>query len=118
MSKLGKEIINGLHEAIAYMDESADKSQYQLHEFPPLKCPDNVDIKAIRHSLGLSQARFASAFGLSLYTLRNWEQGHRIPDPAARAYLKVIEKAPDIVQKALQPDEFTPRTRVEGNINR
>lgn len=102
MSKLGQEIIDGLGEAVAYMEGTADKAQYQLHEFPPVKCPDSVDVKAIRHALGLSQARFASAFGLSLHTLRNWEQGHRMPDPAARAYLKVIETAPDVVQMALQ----------------
>lgn len=101
MSKIGQEIIHGLNQAIDYMAGNADKSQYQLKEFPPMRCPENVDVKAIRHSLGLSQAKFAAAFGLSLHTLRNWEQGHRIPDPAARAYLKVIETAPDIVQKAL-----------------
>ncbi len=101
MSKIGQEIIDGLHEAVAYMKGNADESQYRLHEFSPMKCPDSVDVKAIRHSLGLSQARFASAFGLSLHTLRNWEQGHRVPDPAARAYLKVIANAPDVVQKAL-----------------
>jgi putative transcriptional regulator len=50
----------------------------------------------IRASLGLSQAGFAARFGLSLHSLRDWEQGKRTPDPAARAYLKVIEKAPDM----------------------
>ncbi len=54
-------------------------------------------MKAIRARLGLSQAGFAARFGLSLHTLRNWEQGKRTPDPAARAYLKVIEKAPNMV---------------------
>jgi putative transcriptional regulator len=47
--------------------------------------------------MGLSQAGFAAHFGLPLHTLRNWEQGKRTPDPAALAYLKVIEKAPDMV---------------------
>jgi len=51
--------------------------------------------------MGLSQSSFANRFGLSVYALRNWEQGKRQPDPAARAYLKVIEKAPDIVAKVL-----------------
>jgi putative transcriptional regulator len=32
---------------------------------------------------------------------RNWEQGKRTTDPAARAYLKVLEKAPDVVAKIL-----------------
>ncbi len=101
MSKLGQEIIQGLKEAIAYTDGTADKSKYRLYEFSAVTCPDHIDVRAIRNSLGLSQTQFAAAFGLSLYSLRNWEQGRRFPDPAARAYLKVIEKAPDIVQKAL-----------------
>jgi hypothetical protein len=39
--------------------------------------------------------------GLSLHTLRNWEHGKRRPDPAARAYLKVIEKDPGYVSDVL-----------------
>jgi len=51
--------------------------------------------------MGLSQSAFANRFGLSIFALRNWEQGKRQPDPAARAYLKVIEKVPDVVCKVL-----------------
>jgi putative transcriptional regulator len=51
--------------------------------------------------MGLSQSEFARRFGLSLYTLRNWEQGKRHPDPAAKAYLKIIEKAPELALKVL-----------------
>ena len=51
--------------------------------------------------MGMTQASFAASFGLSLYTVRGWEQGKRKPDPAARAYLRVIEKAPDTVRAAL-----------------
>lgn len=62
--------------------------------------PSEVDVKAICQGLGLSQASFAARFGLSRLTLRNWEQGKRLP-AAARAYLKVIEKAPDTAYDAL-----------------
>jgi putative transcriptional regulator len=51
--------------------------------------------------MGLSQAAFANRFGLSVFAIRNWEQGKRQPDPAARAYLKVIEKAPQFVADVL-----------------
>ena len=50
----------------------------------------------------MSRASFSARFGLSLHSLRNWEQGKRQPDPAARAYLRVIEKAPKVVMEALQ----------------
>ncbi|MCI6332526.1 helix-turn-helix domain-containing protein [Desulfovibrio piger] len=101
MSTIGQEIIAGLTEAVGYMDGTADRAQYGVHDFPPASAPERVDVKAIRQKLGLSQTVFAAAFGLSLYTLRNWEQGRRQPDPAARAYLRVIEVAPDVVRRAL-----------------
>lgn len=101
MSTIGQEIIAGLTEAVGYMDRTADKAQYGVQDFPPAIAPERVDVKAIRHKLDLSQTEFAAAFGLSLYTLRNWEQGRRQPDPAARAYLRVIEGTPDVVRRAL-----------------
>ena len=101
MSTIGQEIIAGLTEAVDYMDGTADRTQYAAHDFPPAHAPEKVDVKAIRRKLGLSQSVFAAAFGLSLHALRNWEQGKRQPDPAARAYLRVIEAAPDVVRRAL-----------------
>lgn len=101
MSKTGTAIIEGLQDAVSYMEGTADKKRFVSHEFRPVSAPASVDVKAIRKTLGLSQSMFAAAFGLSLYTLRNWEQGKRQPDPAARAYLKVIAMSPDMVRKAL-----------------
>jgi len=43
-----------------------------------------ADIVALRKFLGLTQERFASAVGISVHTLRNWEQGRRRPEGAAR----------------------------------
>src|SRR3954468_10094132 len=59
--------------------------------------------KIIRRALGLSQEDFAVRFHIPIGTLRDWEQGRAEPDQAARAYLKVIATAPDVVQKALIP---------------
>ncbi len=58
---------------------------------------DPVDVAQIRRRLMLSQGGFAERFGLSLPTVRNWEQGARLPDAAARAYLAVIAREPDRV---------------------
>jgi putative transcriptional regulator len=60
-----------------------------------------VNVKALRRRLGMSQAQFAATFGLELDAIRNWEQGRRRPEGAARAYLKVIEREPDAVRRAL-----------------
>lgn len=61
---------------------------------------ETVDVAAIRKKLGLSQEAFARKFGLSPATLRDWEQGRRSPDRTARALLKVIDHAPDTVERA------------------
>jgi putative transcriptional regulator len=60
-------------------------------------------VKIIRRALGLSQEDFAARFRIPIGTLRDWEQGRKDPDAAARAYLVVIARNPDAVTKALQP---------------
>ena len=50
----------------------------------------------------MTQEEFAFQFGFSINTLRHWEQGARRPEAATRAYLLVIQRAPNAVQKALQ----------------
>lgn len=57
--------------------------------------------KTIRQRLHMTQEQFAEQFQIPLGTLRDWEQGARQPDSAARAYLRVIEQVPEVVQQAL-----------------
>ncbi|WP_165072942.1 MULTISPECIES: helix-turn-helix domain-containing protein [unclassified Desulfovibrio] len=97
MSEVGQKIIEGLESALEIAQGKADPSTYRAHTIRV----ENVDIRAIRRRMGLSQTMFAEQFGFSVSTLRNWEQGKRKPDPAVRAYLRVIEKAPDTVRAAL-----------------
>jgi putative transcriptional regulator len=56
----------------------------------------------IRRAFRLSQEEFAAKFHIPLGTLRDWEQGRKEPDAAARAYLKVIASDPEVVIKALE----------------
>ena len=60
-----------------------------------------ADVKDIRDNLGKSQTEFALMIGVSVATLRNWEQGRRTPDGPARALLRVAAKNPEAVAKAL-----------------
>ncbi len=60
-------------------------------------------VKVIRRALGLSQEDFAARFQIPLGTLRDWEQGRKDPDAAARAYLVVIGRNPVAVSEALRP---------------
>ncbi len=63
--------------------------------------PDQVDVRAIRTGLGLSQPEFALRFGFSVAAVRDWEQHRRQPDPAARVLLTVIAAEPEAVDRAL-----------------
>jgi putative transcriptional regulator len=60
-------------------------------------------VRVIRRALGLSQEEFAARFHIPLGTLRDWEQGRKDPDTAARAYLRVIGRNPAAVIEALRP---------------
>jgi len=64
--------------------------------------PPLVDVAAIRKRMGLSQNRFAERFGFDVTALHAWEQGRRQPDRAARLYLRVIEREPEAVRRALR----------------
>ena len=59
-------------------------------------------IKVIRRALGLTQGEFAARYHIPLGTLRDWEQGRAIPDQATQAYLTVIARSPEGVQRALE----------------
>ena len=59
------------------------------------------DVAAIRRRVGGTQVKFARMIGVSLATLRNWEQGRREPGGAARALLRVAEHDPAAVTRAL-----------------
>jgi putative transcriptional regulator len=55
------------------------------------------DVRAVRAHYGLSQEKFASLMGISVGTLRNWEQGRRRPEGPARVLLRVAAKHPEAV---------------------
>ncbi len=96
MSKIGQSMIRGLEQALAIANGTAKKGTYVVH------IPPEIDIKAIRGRLGLTQQEFAARFDFNINTLRHWEQGRRVPDGTARAYLRVIDREPRAVEKALR----------------
>ena len=75
---------------------TADSGRYGVH------IPEDIDVKAIRAKLDMTQEEFAGRFGFSINTLRHWEQGRRVPEGPTRAYLLVIDRYPMAVQKALR----------------
>lgn len=96
MSKAGEKILRGAKEALAY---ARGETKLRTHK---VAVPASVDVAAIRARLGLSQQQFADQFGFSVGSVRNWEQGIRRREGAARVLLKVIERNPQAVLGALR----------------
>jgi putative transcriptional regulator len=59
------------------------------------------DIVALRRFVGLTQQAFADALGISVHTLRNWEQGRRTPEGPALALLRIAARHPKIIRENL-----------------
>lgn len=93
MSKAGESILRGARQALAYA--KGERDGFIAH------VPEVLDVKAIRSHLGLTQADFAARFGFDVRAVENWEQGRRQPERPARAFLRVIEREPDAVLRAL-----------------
>ena len=61
-----------------------------------------ADISALRRFVGLTQAQFAQALGISVHTLRNWEQDRRQPDGPAIALLRIAARHPRVIRENLE----------------
>lgn len=94
---VGQEIIASLQEAVKHASgQAVPVRETTIH------VPLDVDVRAIRERLNLSQEEFAIKFGFSLGAVRHWEQGRRQPEGPTRAYLKVIDKDHEAVERALE----------------
>lgn len=60
------------------------------------------DVKALRRFLGMTQSELAVAMGISIHTLRGWEQGRRRPEGPAIALLRIAAKHPRIIRESLR----------------
>ncbi len=89
-----EQLVQSLHEAGRIRRGSARASRSS--RFAP------ADVKAIRNRLRKSQAEFSLMIGVSVATLRNWEQGRRTPQGPTLALLRVVSAAPRTVTRALR----------------
>lgn len=102
-------------------DEELDRRTLADRDNPPLTPADLKrlrrvpGVRIIRLTLGLTQEELADRFGLSLATLRDWEQGRTEPDQASSTLLKLIARIPEQVQQALaEKPAIGRRSRREG----
>ena len=93
MSKAFEEINAGLGDAIEHA--KSKRSKVVVHK------PETINVKAIREKTGMSQQQFCATFGISLGTLRHWEQGLRAPRGAARVLLRVVDNDPNAVIRVM-----------------
>lgn len=92
---IGAEILQGLQDI-----KSWRKGELSLRT-TTVTLPRAVDVPAIRRELGLSQEQFAHLLGVSVATLRNWEQGRREPQGPARSLLQIASLEPAAMLRAL-----------------
>jgi putative transcriptional regulator len=102
---IGKEIIAGLEELKAWKRGDVKLKTVNV------EMPSAGDVPKIRETLGLSQPAFARFMGVSLGTLRNWEQRRRQPQGPARALLLVAAKQPQAVIATFKAASPTPTRR-------
>ena len=93
-----KQMMDGLNDVEAFL--AGKEEGFKAH------VPQEVDVKAIRNRLGMTQARFSDTFGFSLDAIKHWEGGRRTPEAPARTLLTVIDKNPAAVLTALNPAGF------------
>ena len=93
-----EQMMDGLNDVEAFL--AGEQEGFKAH------VPQDVDVKAIRNRLGMTQARFSDTFGFSLDAIKHWEGGRRIPEAPARTLLTVIDRNPVAVLTALNPAAF------------
>jgi putative transcriptional regulator len=93
-----EQMMDGLNDVEAFL--AGEQEGFKAH------VPQDVDVKAIRNRLGMTQARFSDTFGFSLDAIKHWEGGRRTPEAPARTLLTVIDKNPAAVLTALNPAAF------------
>ena len=87
-----EQMMDGLNDVEAFL--AGEQEGFKAH------VPQEVDVKAIRNRLGMTQAKFSDTFGFSLDAIKHWEGGRRTPEAPARTLLTVIDKNPAAVLTA------------------
>ena len=95
MSKAGERILKSARAARAY-------ARREVTEGFVAHVPDDIDVRAVRKKLDLTCEAFAQRFGLSADAVKEWEMGRRKPERATRVLLRVIDREPEAVKRALE----------------
>ena len=91
-------IMKGLEEALEHA-RGERKLRTRRVSITPLKEFTPDDIKSIRRTLGLTQAVFAGAIGVSPKTVEAWESGRNKPEGPARRILAMAQNDPEVLTR-------------------
>ncbi|KOR27323.1 DNA-binding protein [Achromatium sp. WMS3] len=94
MGKAFTEIADGLTNAI----EHAKGHTTNIIEHTP----ERIDVQIIRNNMGMNQQKFCTTLGISINTLRNWEQGLRFPRGPAKVLLKIAQHNPQAITEIIK----------------
>lgn len=98
---------------------AADRDAQPLNEADVKRMKRTPQTKIIRRALELTQEEFSSRYHIPLGTLRDWEQGRAEPDQPARAYLMVIARDPEHVNRTLNPQtKLSPNCIHKGETSK
>lgn len=100
MTKFGADLIQAMSEALAHA-EGKNVPGIQVRQVDV----GTVDAKAVRKKLALTQDEMATVLGTSPSGYKKWEQGKRQPSGAARTLLRIMEKEPEAVLRALSASQ-------------
>lgn len=99
-SRVGDDLVEAFQEMAAYLRGEVETESYEVID-PELLTPARV--QAIRRKVAASTKEFERQFRISARTMEAYEQGRRRPDAAMQTLLRVIEREPEAVRRALAP---------------
>lgn len=108
--ELFQELLESVKQGAAIMKGTMPPSR--SFEFP------ETEVRALREQFGLSQDKFARLVGISVGTLRNWEQGRRKPEGPARVLLRVASRHPEALLDIGIVHDSTADRPVKGSTGR
>ena len=99
------------HTILMHVDEAVELTESQFKTAIPAsvrrrlmrgRFESGTDVVALRRFVGLTQVQFAAAVGISVHTLRNWEQDRRHPEGSALALLRIAARHPQIIRENIE----------------
>ena len=100
-SAADRTLLDGLSDEVIEAAAKADPDNLPATDAMASRARTAHVVRRVRAGTGLSQSRFAARYGFSAAAVRDWEQGRRTPEASTLCYLRVIEREPQAVKRAL-----------------